>query len=711
MLSSSPNAHEAEMNSGAVEDLDFKGSSDSGGSPAERTEKILSAMTLEEKIGFIGGYKSLAIRALPRFGLPSVWMTDASSGPRCFGPTTAFPSAVAMAAAWDTDLTAASADHIAEMTRAKGVSILLGPGVNIARIPTCGRNFEYLGEDPYLAGVQATAYVKACAKRGVICTVKHMAVNNSEYDRHKISSDLDERTLREIYLPAFERTVTEGKTRAVMSSYNPVNGTWASENRLLLTDILRTEWGFDGMVVSDWNSLYSTSGPLKAGLDIEMPKAKWLSPKRIKAALAAGSVDETDLNRMVGNLLRTLFAAGVYDRPVKDPDSREFHPDHDAAALEAARSGIVLLKNDGAALPLPEGKGVTIAVCGPPEVQSAVLGGGSCNIVKTTGTVALPDGMKNIAAEGTAVITIPWNKGHLDEAARKILGEADAVVIACGYHYITESELYERPWILPKAQRRLIKEASALNPRTVVTLNTGGDVETESWISGVPALLHGFFLGQSVGTALAEVLFGRANPSGRLPFTMAKKWTDIAAVKNYPKRYWKTTLGRMIVGQGNPHWRRMRHWRYTEGLMIGYRHFDTAGIEPAFPFGHGLSYTEFKLDDLRLSRKKIGAEDALDVTVRVTNTGNRPGAEVVQIYIEDVESRLPRPKKELKGFAKVRLNPGESADVKIKLEPRAFRYWDPDAEGGGTWIFEPGEFRVLAGRSSRRIDLEKTISG
>jgi beta-glucosidase len=505
MLSAAPGAVQSEMNQAEAEDLDFIGLPAEGQSAAARVGAVLAAMTLEEKLEFVTGYKSLGIRALPRHGLPSVWMTDATSGPRSYGPTTAFPSAVAMAATWDTALVAEAADHIAEATRAKGASILLGPGINIARIPTCGRNFEYMGEDPFLAGKLASAYIKACTQRGVICTVKHLAANNSEYDRHKISSDMDERTLREIYLPAFEAAVVEGQTLGLMSGYNPVNGVWASENKKLLTEILRDEWGFDGLVVSDWNSLYSTHGPMKSGLDIEMPKAKWFRPGRVKAAFSTGNSDIADLDKMVGNLLRTLFLAGVYDRPVKDPEAREFHTDHDAAALKTARAAVVLLKNEDSTLPLPQGPGTTIAVCGPLALQSAIMGGGSCHVSRTTGTVNLKEGMDSAADEGTRIVTVTPDD-------HKAIAEADAVVIACGFDHKAESELYDRPWRLPRRQRKLINHVIRLNPRCVVTLTSGGGVETESWISAVPALIHGLYLGQTVGTATAEILFGKVNP-------------------------------------------------------------------------------------------------------------------------------------------------------------------------------------------------------
>ena len=700
MMSSSPDSFEAEMNTAAVENLDFRGLDSGGRTPEERTEAVLSAMNPEEKIDYITGYRSLGIRAMDRHGLPSVWMSDATSGVRSYGPVTAFPAGVAMAASWDRKLIAEAADHIAEAARAKGISILLGPGVNIARVPTCGRNFEYLGEDPFLAGEMAAAYIRACSERDVICTVKHLAANNSDYDRHKVSSDMDERTLREIYLPAFETAVKKGGSKGLMSAYNPVNGIWASENRFLLTEVLREEWGYDGFVVSDWTSLYSTAGPLHSGLDLEMPGPKWLTRDKVRKAIESGRASEADLDRMAGNVLRTLFAAGVYDRPVKDETAREFAPEHDEAAIRAAAAGAVLLKNDGGALPLPEGPGVRIAVCGPHGVKTPTMGGGSCHIARTTGTVGLLDGLRTAAADGTDVTAVTWRRsGRLTRAEKRTIAAADAVVIACGFDYVEESELYDRPWRLPDAQRRLIREVSAISGRTAVILTAGGGVETQSWIDGIGAAIHGMYLGQSVGTALARLLLGRENFRGKLPFSMAKNWTDIPAAANYPRRFHTTSPGRMTLGQGKPRFRRMRRWRYAEGLMVGYRHFDTAGVEPAFPFGHGLSYTSFVLADIRLSSPEISAGESPEVSLTVRNTGKRAGHEVVQVYVKDLESSLPRPEKELKGFEVAAPAPGESTDVVIPLPPESFRFWKP----GVGWIIEPGDFEVLIGTGSRDI--------
>jgi len=680
---------------------------DPGEPPALRADRVLQAMNLEEKFVLIAGDGGFGIRGLPRLGLPPVWMSDATSGPRCFGPTTAFPSAVAMAAAWDPGSTARAAEHIAEAARAKGVSILLGPGINIARIPTCGRNFEYMGEDPLLAGRVAAAYTAACRRRGVLCAVKHYVANNSEFDRHRASSEVDDRTLREIYLPAFRTVVKTGGAEVVMTAYNPVNGTWASESASLVGGILRSEWGFDGIVVSDWNSLYSTVGPVLAGLDLEMPGPRWFTPKRFRRALESGAIREADLDRMVHRILSVLFAAGVYDRPTKDSEARELHADHEQAALDAALSGIVLLENDGV-LPLPDGKGRTVVVCGPRADPTPVLGGGSGYVARRSSESSLAEAMRRTAPAAT-IVHLPFRRWGPTRRECRILAGADAVVTACGFDHRIESELYDRPWRLPAAQRRLIRRVGGLNPRSIVVLFAGGDVETESWRTSVRGLVHALYPGQAGGQALAELLFGRENPSGRLPFTMARRWNDIAAVRDYPRRYRSTSAARMFIGQGNPRLRRIRRWRYTEGLMVGYRHFVTAGVSPAYPFGFGRSYTRFRYEAISAAPNSIGPNDGVDVRVRLRNIGERPGSEVVQIYVSDPVSRLDRPLRELRGFRKIPLEAGEAADVVIRLDPEAFRYWDPDAPDGGGWVAEPGEFRIQVCRDSSTVVLETTI--
>ena len=707
ILATSANAREAEMNQAKAEDTEFTGLSSAQSSLEEQVKELLSAMSLDEKITFIGGYKSLGIHAIPRLKLPSVWMTDATSGPRCYGPTAAFPSAIAMAATWDEEVIREAADHIAEATRAAGVSILLGPGVNIARVPTCGRNFEYMGEDPYLAGRLAAAYIQACQNRGVICTVKHLVANNSDYDRHKVSSDMEEAVLREIYLPAFERAVKEGGVDGVMTSYNPLNGTWMSENSKLITSILREEWGFQGFVVSDWNSLYSTLGPVKAGLDLEMPRGKWLSHKRLKKALQKGQIQESEIDAMVQRLLNTLFRAGVYQRPTINPQARRLHSDHDEAALRCARRGLVLLKNtavEGAPLlPLKEGWGQTIVLCGPNASESAILGGGSCYVATTTGTISLEEGLKQEVAPGTTIITIPYRPHRPSLKDRRAFAAADVVILACGFNHVEESECYDRSWELPKGQRRLIHAASEQNPRCCVILTSGGGVETKSWAHKIPALIHGLYLGQSVGRATAQIILGRYNPTGRLPFTMAQNWEDIPATANYPRRYTRATPGRIFLGQGNPHVRSIRHWKYKEGLLVGYRGFDALNREPAFAFGHGLSYGKMAMKLVKTDTKTLSSNQSLSMTVEIENLGTMTDTAVVQAYIEG-PTQPGRPPRELKGFCTQTLEAGKKERGILTLHYQDFRRW-----GKQGWTVLPGTYTIYLGTSSRTFFAHATL--
>ena len=350
------------MHKKAVEDTDFMGRKDSGQTVESHVGTLISAMNLEEKVRMLGGYKALGIHGIPRLGLPSVWCSDATSGLRCFPDGTVFPAGVAMAATWNPALIEQVGAAIGEEFRAKGVSILLGPGVNIYRVPTCGRNFEYMGEDPHLAGKTAAAYIRGAQASGVITTIKHFACNNSDYDRHKTDSVVDERTLREIYLPAFKMAVQEGGSKGLMTSYNPVNGIYASENRHLITEILRDEWGFDGFVLSDWNSLYSTTGPIKNGLDLEMPNGKWLNMGTIQPLLESGEIEVSDLDNMLRRLLRTLFKFGVYDRPQVDTNAKFYCSEHLALAEQAALESIVLLKNEKNLLPLTPNKVKNIVI-------------------------------------------------------------------------------------------------------------------------------------------------------------------------------------------------------------------------------------------------------------------------------------------------------------------------------------------------------------
>jgi len=678
-----------------VEDMDFLGLSDNGESREDLCDKLLREFTLDEKIKFTGGYKKLGIQPVARLGLPSIWCSDASAGMRCFPGGTAFPAPIAMTATWNRDLIRRAGAHIGEEFRHKGISILLGPGVNIYRVPTNGRNFEYMGEDPYLAGKMAVSYIQGAQEQGMITTVKHFACNNSEYDRHKMNSQVDERTLREIYLRPFEMAVKEGKTLGVMSSYNPVNGTWASENRELLTNILREEWGFDGFVISDWNSLYSTEEALKNGLNLEMPHGRWLSDKKIKKLIRKGKVTETDLDNFIRPLLRTLLIKGVYHRPQIDREARFSCDDHQQTALQAATEGIVLLKNQNAILPLDKEKKGTILITGR-MASGTETGGGGSSFVKTERAVDFLTGIRDFSTAST-IDYLPWEENRvLSESEKLQISRADVVLYCAGFSHVEESECWDRSWELPGHQGDEIREMSELNQNLIVTLTAGGDVETSSWIKGVRALIHTFYLGEKGGTALAAVLFGETNPSGKLPFTMARRWEDFASTAYYVSDPEKTSAGQIFAGQGNPLVRKMRTMNYGEGLDVGYRHFTTNRIPPQFPFGFGLSYTSFSCGSPQVTLP-LRDDEYVTVRCKVENVGNRSGQTVLQLYIHDEESRLYRPEKELKGFVKVSLKPGKTEEASFILSKRDFMYFDPDASD---WVLEKGDFVILLGFSS-----------
>lgn len=688
------------VNPKEVEDQDFVAFRDADLPTEERVQKLLDDLTIDEKIQLLGGYKAMGIHPVPRLGLPSLWCSDATPGLRCFPGGTAFPGGLTMAATWNPELIEEVGSTIAEEFRAKGVKILLGPGINIYRVPNCGRNFEYMGEDPFLAGKMSSAYIRGAQSKGVATTIKHFACNNSDYDRHKTDSVLDERTLREIYLPAFEMAVKEGGTHGLMSSYNPVNGTYASENHHLLTEILREEWGYKGFVVSDWVSVYSTKNAIKNGLDLEMPKGAWINKEKITPLLQDGELSEQDIDAPLRRLMTALFNAGLYDTPQIDPTAEIHTPEHVALAEKAAVEGMVLLKNQGNMLPINTAENKHIVVMGRTALDTTSGGGGS-SFIKTDAKIDIITGLALEAPEVT-LEEVPYRNHRLTAEEKDSIVKADVVILCAGFTTWEESECYDRSWELPEKQTLLIRKVAALNPNTVVVLSAGGGVETESWIYEVPAVLHSLYLGETVGTAVAKVLLGKAAPGGKLPFTMAKRWQDFASTEYYvskPDSFDLKRVGGPQGGQGNPNKRAVWQMPYDEGLEIGYRHFDSARIEPQFPFGFGLSYTEFELSDakLRMSRSN---DVVAKVSVTVTNTGDRAGSEVVQLYIHDVDSSVFRPDKELKGFKKVHLEPGKSEKVEFTIEEKHLQFFDV---ASNQWVAEEGQFDALVGTSSLDI--------
>lgn len=795
----------------------------------QRVTALISRLSLEEKLTLLGGQPQRgATFPVERVGIPELKMSDGPMGVHWWcSHATAYPALFCAAAAWDRELWLRLGKSLGRDARARGVHILLAPGVNLYRSPLCGRNFEYAGEDPYLAAQTAVGFIRGVQSEGVSATVKHFAVNFQEYDRHHVSSDVDERTLFELYLPAFEAAVTEGGVGALMTAYNLINGVHCSEDALLLTDILKGRWQFDGLVMSDWVSVYSAEQSANAGLDLEMPTAVWLNHDKLMPLIESGAVSLETIDDKVRRLLRLAVCFGWLDHPQLDSSIAHDDPASKQVALEVARSGVVLLKNERI-LPLDPQKLSNIAVLGP-YAHPAVFSGGGSAFTNPASSVSVLDGLKqqlgggvsilhasgpepnperivfsmstftselgaglraeyynngDLAGEPTVIrldpqlnftwgpsapmpeitvehfsarwrgnvvpkssgrhlfysrshdsvyrvlvdgkaiidtwsgernglhtielfleagrsysIEVVWRKTRYwggmqlgwecvehrgQEIAQcvELAQKADAAVLCVGFDNVSEGEGFDRPFAMHEQLERLVVEVARVQPNTVVVLTAGGNVDMNRWIDGVRGLLFVAYPGQEGGQAIAEVLLGLVNPSGKLPATFEKQLEDRSSFEFYHD------------GDGD------KHVTLGDGIFTGYRHQDQRGTEPRFPFGFGLSYTSFAYENLRLSSNRIRSGEPVTVTLDVINTGSRAGAEVVQVYVRDVEASVPRPLKELKGFAKVRLEPGERKAVTIDLVPRAFAFYDVVRHD---WQIEPGQFELLVGASSRDI--------
>ncbi len=793
----------------------------------QRAQTILSEMSLEEKVDFIGGYKGFNIRGYPCHGIPEIKMSDGPLGCRNYGKATAFPATIALASSWNQDLACRMGDALGRECRSKGAHILLAPGVNIHRIPQCGRNFEYLGEDPVLASRLAVAYIKALQSRGVMGTVKHFVANNQEFERHKINSEVGERALREIYYPAFKAAVQEGNVGSVMNAYNLVNGEHCSQNRKLLVDTLKEEWGFTGFVMSDWVSTYDTKEAIDGGLDIEMPKGDFLSRERVMPLLEKGQITEEQINDKVLRILRTCIRMGFFDRPQMDASLSCDDPETQETALEIARQGSVLLKNDGL-LPLDMEQIKNVVITGP-NAHPHVIGAAGSSMTEPFRTVSLVDALKNYAGHSVNFIHMPvatrgrmahisrqtpfetnapngtrvpglaaqyymqrdlrqtpvmetidkhldfewkgqgpcarldnktfsamwsgfftpehggqyqlaftaegglrvwindemviddWHTGDIAfrEAMLQLKGrkeysirialcrhgmnasikasllfmdwpaveKADAVIACMGFNADTEGEGIDRPFDLPQDQRNFMDRLMETNSKVVLVSTAGGAFNVSDWVDRIPAFLHQWYSGQAGGQAVADILTGAANPSGRLPISFGKKLKDYPGQEDYP--------GKALTIQ------------YKEGIFVGYRHFDSNGVEPLFPFGHGLSYTDFEYAGLQVAEKVNPKEDSeISISLNVTNKGERDGAEVVQIYVSFPESGAARPSKELKAFERIDIGAGQTKRVNIKLSVDSLAWFDANSD---VWRIEEGEYKVLAGSSSRNIKLTKVL--
>jgi len=801
-----------------------------------RVDAILRGMALEEKIDLIGGVDGFFIRGLARLGLPRMTMADGPFGVRNFGPATAMAGGIALAATWNPTLAKRVGTELGRDARAKGVHFLLAPGVNIYRAPMNGRNFEYFGEDPFLASRMAVGYIKGVQAQGVAATIKHFIGNNSEFDRHNTDSVIDERTMREIYLPVFEAAVKEARVGAVMDSYNLTNGIHMSQHSYLNTDVLKKEWGFDGIVMSDWGGTYDGVAASNGGLDLEMPSGRFMNRKDLLPAVERGEVSVATIDEKVRRIVRTAIRFCWIDRDQTDLAIPRYNQQGRRVALEAAREGMVLLKNEASLLPLNKGKIKSIAVIGPNAHPAVPVGGGSAGVQpfapvsfleglsNNAGTAAnvyyhrglptlselanatkfstaeqngqpglrteifdnmdlsgiptttridqhinltgnfdpldpsgtpgaysirwsgyyVPDtfgtydifvqeegagfrlylddkllfenwGEKKVllnqvsvrlsagphkivleysrrrgAARNNLRMGIAWQGSLIDPAAKALATKANVVVIAVGFNSEIEGEGGDRMFPLPVGQDELIRQIAAVNEKTVVVITSGGGVDMSAWLDRVPAIVQAWYLGQEGGTALAEVLFGAVNPSGRLPVTFERRWADNPVYDSY---YNEPGTKRIV---------------YKEGVFVGYRGYEHNRVKPLYPFGYGLSYTIFKFSNLTI-KPATGGEASGDssrplyeISFDVSNAGVRVGAAVAQLYIADKHASVPRPPKELKGFAKVSLKPGQTQRVTLRLDVRSLAYYDVN---GKQWRAEAGTFEVLVGTSSEQIEL------
>jgi beta-glucosidase len=703
----------------------------------QRVGDLMSRMTQYEKLDLVSGAGWMESRANARLGIPDIRMADGPMGIRAWTGSsaetnsanapvkvnsTAFPAGIALAATWNPDLAALQGKVIAQEAKSLGRDQMLGPTVNINRTPFWGRNFEGYGEDPYLASRMVVGYIKGMQGEGIIATVKHFAANNQEFKRRTVNVKADERTLQEIYLPTFKAAVQEAGVWSVMSAYNKVNGEWCPDNSHLLNDILKHDWGFKGYVVSDWLSTHSTPAPANGGLDLEMPGGPniplWISTARnraggdrdtdgghfardkLAAALAAGQVKQDAIDDKVRRLLRVMFANGLFERQPHLANGPIDTPEQMAAARQVAVQSIVLLKNNANLLPLDTGKLKSIAVIGP-DATVARTGGGGSSSVRFRYAVTPLDGIRERAGAGIRVgqalgVSMEGEESDKEtpQARAALLAEAvdlarksDVALLFVGDGPKIESEGFDRKSLaLPAGQEELIQAVAKANRNTVVVLNAGAPVLMNKWLGQVPALVNAWFPGQEGGHAIADVLFGDANPSGKLPVTFLKEEKDSPAYGHYP-------------GENS-------EVEYAEGIYVGYRHFDKHNIQPLFPFGFGLSYTKFAYSDLKVSPAKAGADQSVEVSLKLANTGPRAGAEVVQLYVRDVKSSLDRPVKELKAFERVELKPGEARTIAFKLDKSALSYFDPAKKA---WVAEPGAFEVQVGASSRDIRLKGTF--
>jgi beta-glucosidase len=812
-----------------------------------RIDAIISKMTLEQKLNYIGG-TGFAIRAMPDLNLPAFEMSDGPFGVRSNAgfPSTTYAAGIGLAASWDLELARRVGEGIGRDARGRGVHYMLGPGVNIYRSPRNGRNFEYFGEDPFLASNIAAGYITGMQNQGVSATIKHYMGNNSEFLRHDSDSVISERAIREIYLPTFERAVKEAQVGAIMDSYNLTNGLHMTQNPYFNVEIARKEWGFQGVVMSDWDATYDAVGAANGGLDLEMPNGTFMNPKDLLIAIQSGKVATVTIDEKIRHILMTAARFGWLDRIQTDLSASTFDAKNRTIALDAAREALVLLKNEGKLLPLDKEHVKSILVVGPDAYPGVPVGGGSAGVrplhtvsalegistyIGSSAAVYYDRGLPSIAdlASATNFITETHNgqpglrletfhnldlsgtpatnsvtvhinsngigrdsfsadpevaavvsgqgtqhnssrrwtgyyivqqpgnyivvlhaggenhanrvyvdgkliidnwkfvraiqphvtlqlfagphkvvveesrygptSGRLRFAiveeskivnakAKEFAAKADVIVVAAGFDGDSESEGGDRTFDLPFGQDELIREMAAANKKTIVAVTSGGNVDSTGWIDETPGYIETWYAGQEGGTALAEVLFGAVNPSGHLPVTFERKAQDNPTYANY-----------YAEGSGN-------RVDYREGIFVGYRGYEHDHVKPLFPFGYGLSYTTFRFTNLSITPEVATIKPNVTVTFDVTNTGDRAGAEVAQVYVSDDHAKVPRPIKELKGFDKATLLPGETKHISILLDARSFAYYDTQEK---KWHIAAGEFAIFVGSSSESLDLKGSV--
>lgn len=681
----------------------------------ERASAIVAQFSTDEKLSLIKGTKGFFIKGFERFDIPDVYLSDASQGvnirqdfegadlsPYALPKSVSFPNTLCLTAAWNPSLAHAYAKSIGEECRAGGIGILLGPGMNIYRNSQCGRNFEYLGEDPFLAGSMVEQYIVGVQNTGVIATLKHFIANNTDYNRRASNSIISERAIHEIYLPAFKAGVDAGAL-AVMTAYNQLNGEWCGQSDTVINGLLRGELGYQNLVMTDWWSVNDCKALVKSGQDLEMPAGDSMGP--LQEQIEKGEVKIESIDRMCVSLIKTLIQMEYLDRPLKDTAYLEKFAAHEAVALQTAREGIVLLRNENDLLPISKESDAKILLTGN-YITENVYGGGSGE-VKGYDNVTILEALQKVYP----------NLDYRPEASDVELEAADVVMVSIGTF---DYEGSDRHFAISEEQEALVQRASKLNKNTVVIVNSGSAIRMTDW-DAVAGIIYNWYPGQLGNVALAEILSGAVNPSGKLPMTIEKEFKDSPAYGYLPEGAELMCDKEGWLDLSTPH-EKLNRWSgdisiekspdnlydvdYAEGVMVGYRWYEHKKIEPLFPFGFGLSYTDFSLSGAQLSSATLSKGSTLQVSVEVANTGDVEGATVVQCYIKENEPSLPRPPKELKAYKKVFLKAGESQRVTLTLEPSAFAFWCPKANA---WTTNSGTFEVLIGQSSAAISEQTSL--